>query len=187
MAPGGSVRARDVDARRPGSLGVTLHEMLSGRSPFAAPGRRPAPSPPSWPTRLRRSGLLGPVVRRCLEKDPAALRERRSFRGRPRSGARGRGPLRGRSAAAAAIAVAFRRVRRDATGRPRRSRRLIVAATEPSGRRAVNLPASDRPVVSPDPSVVMAERPEPSSLAPSASVRRAARASVWYRSFVRRT
>ncbi|MFO0735809.1 MAG: protein kinase [Labilithrix sp.] len=185
MAPEQVRSARDVDARADlWSLGVTLHEMLSGRSPFAAPTTPGTLAAVMADTPPPIAGPLGPVVRRCLEKDPAARYANvAELAGALEAALAKRGPpARAIGAAAAAIAVAlggFGAMRH----RPPEEKPAppIVAATEPSAEtRAANLPASDRPVVSaPTPSVVMAERPEPSSPGATASVRRVpARASA---------
>lgn len=187
MAPEQVRSARDVDARADlWSLGVTLHEMLSGRSPFAAPTTPGTLAAVMADTPPPIAGPLGPVVRRCLEKDPAA----RYANVDELAGAieaalakRGPSPARVIGAAAAAIAVAlggFGAMRyRPPAEKPAPP---IVAATEPSAEtRSANLPASDRPVVSaPPPSVVTAaERPEPSPPGATAGVRRVpARASA---------
>jgi WD40 repeat protein len=74
------VRAAGVDARTDiFSLGVVLHEMLSGRRPFAreTPAETMAAILKEEPPDIAASGATVPpvldlIVRRCLEKDPAA-------------------------------------------------------------------------------------------------------------------
>lgn len=177
MAPEQVRSARDVDARADvWSLGVTLYELLAGRTPFAAsttPGTLAAVIADT-PAPLDAPPALAAVVRRCLEKEPAqryasvdelaraleaSLEERRR-------------PLRApalvivTAGAALALAIAFGSARsRPAEARPAPSGAVTVVSAPAIAPEPPATPTT--PAIAPTVTAATSAAPPPHAAAPS--------------------